>query len=652
MYKLISCWLVLALTITVFPVTSVAKSKRFEDEVTPEKKVAKILKQIEQIRKADLPEIVKNDAIAKAVEEAKPDVQKYPDYLTKELEKLNKNTELDDEIRERAKKSFVDSIKNVTELIANYNAENFIKTFSGTGAGKTSGKAEVAKAETAKPKTESTPNTEPAVEPGIKASVITFSVPSEADESLRVHVSQRQGKSLRMTIKDTKRPADSLTQIVKIEDNNFPNVFRFNPPLVAGERLTFEIVDDKNKTELTESVQVASRISPMDSGLFGAVFSGVVVTRQAQKYNQADPFLGFQAGWGSRVRGIPPKLSEEQLAFIPTGCSLVLQLKQAGVASKVVLEQLNAERNLQRKLELQNAYDSLRKKYLTLQEYFVLTDKREKSELSIPIYGFDYFSITAPDGTVYKRTGEGAYRSENGGCTIRLAGRNPLINWKTGRLSIRFQGLFSSEGRAAMATPIAESSNGGASTPVADLPKPFPFIDQRTSFSPEFTAWYAFRPLGDFSVGPYITIGGTNVLDQNEGTGRTVVNNETNRNVFANVTSRGGFRMYYEAGMIKHLTFTPSNFFLQSITGYGYYEGLRGAQFAEDGKTLLGRTHHRFIEKVRIFPQGFSVNFGSQIKAVPMFGIDANIGKGPDNIRFFTGFILSLRDFNPKNPIE
>jgi len=647
--KLISCWLVLALTITVLPVTSVAKSKRFEDEVTPEKKVAKILKQIEQIKKADLPEIVKNDAIAKAVEEAKPDVQKYPDYLTKELDKLDKNTELDDEIRERAKKSFVDSIKNVTALIADYNAENFIKTFSGTGAGKTPGKAGGTKVET-KPTTGGTQNPDPAVEPGIKASVITFSVPSEADESLRVHVRQREGKSLRMTIKDTKRPADSLTQIVKIEDDDFPNVFRFNPPLVAGERLTFEIVDDKNKTELIESVQVASRVSPMVSGLFGAVFSGVVVTRQAQKYNQADPFLGFQAGWGSRVRGIPPKLSEEQLAFIPTACSLVMQYEQAAkeadAASKVALEQLNAERNLERKAQLQIAYASLRKKY------FVEEDKHAKFDPKEPAYGFDYFSITTPDGKVYRRTGEGAYRSENGGCTIRLAGRNPLNNWKTGRLSIRFQGLFSSEGRAAMATPIAESSNGGASTPVADLPKPFPFIDQRTSFSPEFTAWYAFRPLSDFSVGPYITIGGTNVLDQNEGTGRTVVNNQTNRNVFANVTSRGGFRMYYEAGMIKHLTFTPSNFFLQSFTGYGYYEGLRGAQFAEDGKTLLGRTHHRLIEKVRIFPQGFSVNFGSQVKAVPMFGIDANIGKGPDNIRFFTGFVLSLRDFNPRNPIE
>jgi hypothetical protein len=58
-------------------------------------------------------------------------------------------------------------------------------------------------------------------------------------------------------------------------------------------------------------------------------------------------------------------------------------------------------------------------------------------------------------------------------------------------------------------------------------------------------------------------------------------------------------------------------------------------------------TRKRFIGKMRVFPGGLSTTFGEQLKLAPMFGVDINAGRGPDQIRFFTGFAIRIRGLTP-----
>ena len=76
--------------------------------------------------------------------------------------------------------------------------------------------------------------------------------------------------------------------------------------------------------------------------------------------------------------------------------------------------------------------------------------------------------------------------------------------------------------------------------------------------------------------------------------------------------------------------------FIENILAYGKYEGLQGLYAGKD-------TRNRFVGKLRLFPSGLNTAFGQQVRMTPMFGVDLNAGRGPDQIRFFTGFAIRIR---------
>jgi hypothetical protein len=43
---------------------------------------------------------------------------------------------------------------------------------------------------------------------------------------------------------------------------------------------------------------------------------------------------------------------------------------------------------------------------------------------------------------------------------------------------------------------------------------------------------------------------------------------------------------------------------------------------------------------------GLARGFGKQLKMTPMFGVDINASRGPDSLRFFSGFAMSIRGLN------
>jgi hypothetical protein len=150
--------------------------------------------------------------------------------------------------------------------------------------------------------------------------------------------------------------------------------------------------------------------------------------------------------------------------------------------------------------------------------------------------------------------------------------------------------------------------------------------------------------LATFSFGPYVTYGASTLINKDTSGTEPITNPETNEPVVASKTFDFDAQRYYEFGALMHLKFTPQRFFLQSFTGYGNYEAFKGSLETSPG-VFDKTTKNRFIGKLRVFPQGLAVDFGKQIEASPMFGIDLNAGKGPDYFRFFTGFAVRLKGF-------
>lgn len=405
----------------------------------------------------------------------------------------------------------------------------------------------------------------------------------------------------------------NLTPNREVQD--VPSV-RFAPKLNPGQTIQYDLQEKKvgsqdYESKATVEVEVFAKVNPTESGLFGMVFGGVVASRDAQTVNQAAPFAGFQIGWGSRVYGLEGKESMEFVEqFKPNVCLQSHRRWKTNIPNKL-------------------------------------------SETAPPNseepWTVDFYQITAPDGTAFKRNDNQDFNvnndsyeavTTNGSCTLEFKKRKyPFTGSSSRRYSLRLQGLFSNEGRASIARPTESP------LPAEQLNRPFPFIHHRESFSPEATAWVEFDPLAQFSYGAYMTIGATTVLDKNRLADQLITDRETNLRIKSEVTSQGGTKIFGEIGSIQHLKFNPGNFLMQNFAGFGYYEAYRGAKYKFGTNQLDGSTRFRFVNKFRVFPEGINVNFGRQVTMTPMFGIDINAGAGPDNVRFFTGFAFRLKQF-------
>ena len=194
-----------------------------------------------------------------------------------------------------------------------------------------------------------------------------------------------------------------------------------------------------------------------------------------------------------------------------------------------------------------------------------------------------------------------------------------------GNFNLRFQGIFTASPRKAEAPETAAPAN------IQE------FMASRRSFDFDMHGWHEFHA-NAVGVGPYFAIGGSTVLSKNELNGEAVAVDGKPLNT-SNVTTDNDIKQFREAGLMLNLYHGQANerrLVVQSVLAYGYYEALKGL-------VPPHHTQNRFIGRLRIFPTGLNLIFGKQVDLVPMFGIELNAGRGPDQIKFFTGVAVKLK---------
>jgi hypothetical protein len=221
-----------------------------------------------------------------------------------------------------------------------------------------------------------------------------------------------------------------------------------------------------------------------------------------------------------------------------------------------------------------------------------------------------------------------------------------------GSFNLRFQGIFSSAPRTA-AAPAEDAED--PNVPNVDLP----FLSSRKTFDTDLHFWWEFPVLGSkfITLGPYAGIGASTVLDKNElkdeevrvESDDTATGTDTDLDT-SQVKTDNDLKKYYEYGLVLNIYLPNRGLFLQSTLAKGHYEALGGLYKDVDGFDRYD-TRKRFHGRVTIFPMGLARGFGAQTRLTPMFGIDLNASRGPDSLRFYSGFALSLKGI-PTQPPE
>lgn len=253
---------------------------------------------------------------------------------------------------------------------------------------------------------------------------------------------------------------------------------------------------------------------------------------------------------------------------------------------------------------------------------------------------------------VYKKDSNGNYTIKDHACLKpndpRVRHREdacPMAPFGGARLHLRFQGIFTASPRAAQVSATASPTP----TPMPGTTNPLdfqPFVTSRKTFDTELHMWYDM-PVSrnyDFFIGPYAAWGASTILSKNELNGEKIGVPDKTGNTTAvdgsQVQTDNDIKQYKELGLHMNTRLFNGKVFIESIVARGWYESMQGLYAGHD-------TRKRFIGKLRIFPSGLSTTFGEQIKMAPMFGVDINAGRGPDQLRFFTGFAVRIKSLEP-----
>lgn len=236
-----------------------------------------------------------------------------------------------------------------------------------------------------------------------------------------------------------------------------------------------------------------------------------------------------------------------------------------------------------------------------------------------------------------------------------IAGYNSTPKGGGGVLHYRVQGIFQVQPQTATA-PKATGSTPTTPTPVnpADFT---PFLASRKTFDIDTHLWMDY-PLGPglVRVGPYIGVGASTFIDKNELKGdETVTKADTTSGADTKLDPSLGqasndLKRYYEGGVIANFLRTDGKLFMTTQFLYGNYEALAGLVPGHD-------TRNRFVGRLRIFPTGIKVALSEDpndkgVSMAPMFGVELNAGRGPDQLKFFTGIAISITKFKPFAPPE
>lgn len=254
------------------------------------------------------------------------------------------------------------------------------------------------------------------------------------------------------------------------------------------------------------------------------------------------------------------------------------------------------------------------------------------------------------------------------------------------RLHWRVQSIFQVQPKKEEA-PVEGTGEGEDTDDGTTEPPDFrPFIASRKSFDVEMSFWldrparkYLFfgggckgitdaaeklkcenRPHVDpnFRIGPYFAIGGTAYVSKNELKGDESVKVEDSKDANGNDSTNDQVELdverakvdndidiFYEGGLIGNFTKGAqegkTKLFMQVKLGYGRYESLAGFNPGKSG--FFNDSRNRFVGKLRIFPMFLDRDPEGTADASPMFGVEINAGRGPDQIKFFTGIATAFK---------
>jgi hypothetical protein len=238
-----------------------------------------------------------------------------------------------------------------------------------------------------------------------------------------------------------------------------------------------------------------------------------------------------------------------------------------------------------------------------------------------------------------------------------IAGYDSRTKAGGGIMHYRVQGIFQVQPQTAMA-PKATATTPTTPTPV-DPTNFLPFLASRKTFDIDTHFWidYPLTP-GIVRIGPYIGVGASTFVDKNELKGDETVTKDTSSSGTSTETkldpslgqASNDLKRYYEAGVIGNFLRNDGKLFMTTQFLYGNYEALAGLVPGHD-------TRKRFIGRLRIFPTGLKLALSekadeSPVSMTPMFGVELNAGRGPDQLKFFTGVAISITKFKPFAPPE
>lgn len=183
-----------------------------------------------------------------------------------------------------------------------------------------------------------------------------------------------------------------------------------------------------------------------------------------------------------------------------------------------------------------------------------------------------------------------------------------------------------------------------------------PFLASRKTFDTSFQMWWEFPIPGSgglWTLGPFASVGTSSVLDKNElkndETTVSVTNPMTGGDAKLDTTQAktdNDLKRYFEYGAILSVYLKNRGLFLQSTFTRGNWESFDGLYPATDATATTPatpgyNTKNRFHGFLKVFPMGLKRGF-DKTPLTPVFGVDLNASRGPDSLRFFSGFVIKL----------
>jgi hypothetical protein len=293
----------------------------------------------------------------------------------------------------------------------------------------------------------------------------------------------------------------------------------------------------------------------------------------------------------------------------------------------------------------------------------VVSQQAENFSQADPFFGFTTgYSGHFLDGGCVKEGVRPATGPDTRRCKQYRGDDGRMHNYRRGNnmLHLRFTGIFQVQPKREEAPPADDDTDDDETPDPVDPSDLTPFLASRKSFDIEGSLWWdmPFNRSPHVYIGPYVAVGGSTYVDKNElfGDERVSVEEEDdNQPDDANDeteldTTRAridnDLNMYYHTGLMLNVFSSPhvrKNLFMQTILAYGRYEALAGFNPGKTG--FLNDSRNRFIGKLRIFPQFLDTRPDGTADMSPMFGVEINAGRGPDQVKFFTGVGVAFKLF-------